>query len=121
MCTGHHGRSLASTGGGRRPYGKLKANAGLGGEACQAFGLPANTMAATAAAVAYNLKLTFGDDQTNGTNPTGNSSDGDQNGSDNTAADTEVDPTPQQRDEHPDTYSAADTDKPSAGASRAPP
>ncbi len=117
------------------PYGKLKSNAGLGGEACQAFGLPANTIAATAAAVAYNLKLTFADNQTNGTNTTGNGSNGAHNGSDNTAADPELDdPIPQERDEHPDAYSAADTsaevhpptrahdvDSADPGASRAPP
>ena len=34
--------------------GKLKAKKGLGGEACQAFGITANTMAAVAAVVAYN-------------------------------------------------------------------
>ena len=92
------------------PYGKLKSNAGLGGEACQAFGLPANTIAATAAAVAYNLKLTFADAQTNATSATGAGGSGAHNGSGNTAADTELDPIPQKRDEHPNTYSAADTD-----------
>ena len=93
------------------PYGKLKAKAGLGGEACQAFGLPANTMAATAAAAAYNLKLTFGDDQTTDTDTdtTGRNS-GTHNGSGNAAADTELDLNSQQRDEQPDTHSAADTD-----------
>ena len=113
------------------PYGKLKAKAGLGGEACQAFGLPANTIAATAAAVAYNLKLTFADSQTNGTSATGNDA---HNGSDNTAADTELDQIPQELDEHPNTYSAADidaemnppewdryTDVAEPGTSRAPP
>ena len=107
----------------------------MGGEACQAFGLPANTIAATAAALAYNLKLTFADNQTNGTNTTGNGSNGAHNGSDNTAADPELDdPIPQERDEHPDAYSAADTssevhpptrdhdvDSAEPGASRAPP
>ena len=116
------------------PYGKLKSNAGLGGEACQAFGLPANTMAATAVAVAYNLKLTVADSQTNGTSATGNGGNDAHNGSDNTAADTELDQIPQERDEHPDTYSAADidaemnppkwdryTDVAEPGTSRAPP
>ena len=70
------------------PYGKLKAKAGLGGEACQAFGLPANTMAATAAAVAYNLKLTFGDDQTTDTDTTGSDDSGTHNG--DAGADTEL-------------------------------
>ena len=105
------------------PYGKLKSKAGLGGEACQAFGLPANTIAATAAAVAYNLRLTFADAQTNGTSATG--ADG------NAAADTELDPIPQKRGGHPNTYRAADTDAQvqpptrdkgaEPGASRAPP
>ena len=116
------------------PYGKLKSNAGLGGEACQAFGLPANTIAATAAAVAYNLRLTFADAQTNGTSATGAGGSGAHNGSGNAAADTELDPIPQERDEHPNTYSAADTDAQvqpptrdqgtdgtESGASRAPP
>ena len=102
------------------PFGKLKANAGLGGEACQAFGLPANTIAATSAAVAYNLKLTFGDNQTNNTNAAAGGN-GAHPGPDNTAADTELASTPQQWDEHADTYSVADTDIPSGGASRAPP
>ena len=39
------------------PFGKLKSDDGLGGGACQAFGTAANTIAATAAIVAYNLKL----------------------------------------------------------------
>ena len=116
------------------PYGKLKSNAGLGGEACQAFGLPANTIAATAAAVAYNLRLTFADAQTNATSATGAGGSGAHNGSGNAAADTELDPIPQKRDEHPSTYSAADTDAQvqpptrdkgtdgaEPGASRAPP
>ena len=103
------------------PYGKLKAKAGLGGEACQAFGLPANTIAATAAAVAYNVKLTFGDDQADDTNTTGDSTTGAHAGSDNTDADPAFAPIPQERSECSDTYSAADTDNPSTGASRAPP
>lgn len=99
------------------PYGKLKAKAGLGGEACQAFGLPANTIAATAAAVAYNLKLALGDDQTNNANAARSGGNGAHPGSDA----TELAPIPQQWDEHADTYSAADTDTPSTGANRAPP
>ena len=34
--------------------GKIKAKKGLGGEACQVFGITADTMAAVAAVVAYN-------------------------------------------------------------------
>ena len=60
------------------PYGKLKASAGLGGEACQAFGLAANTIAATAAVVTYNLKLTVRNNRTNGSdNPAGNDTNSD--------------------------------------------
>ena len=85
-------------------------------------------------AVAYNLRLTFADAQTNGTSATGAGGSGAHNGSGNAAADTELDPIPQERDEHPNTYSAADTDAqvqpptrdqgtdgPEPGASRAPP
>ena len=38
--------------------GKAKANKGLGGESCQAFGLAANTLAALFVVIAYNRKLT---------------------------------------------------------------
>ena len=38
--------------------GKVKANKGLGGESCQAFGLAANTLAALFVVIAYNRKLT---------------------------------------------------------------
>lgn len=103
------------------PYGKLKANAGLGGEACQAFGLPANTMAATSVAVAYNLKLTFGDDQDDDTDTTGDSTGGAQAASDDSDTGPELAPIPPQRSECPDTFSAADADIPAGCASRAPP
>ncbi len=103
------------------PYGKLKAKAGLGGEACQAFGLPAHTMAATSVAVAYNLKRTFGDDQDDDTDTTGDSTAGAHAGSDDTDAGPELAPIPQERSECADTYSAADADIPAGGASRAPP
>ncbi len=39
-------------------FGRLKANKGLGGEACKAFGLTANTLAALNAVVAFNRKRT---------------------------------------------------------------
>lgn len=39
-------------------FARLKANKGLGGEACKAFGLTANTLAALNAVVAYNRKRT---------------------------------------------------------------
>ena len=78
--------------------------------------------------------VAFADSQTNGTNTTGSGNSGAHNGSDNTAADTELDQIPQELDEHPDTYSAADinaemnppkwdryTDVAEPGASRAPP
>ena len=39
-------------------FGRLKANKGLGGEACQAFGLTANTLAALNLVVAFNRKRT---------------------------------------------------------------
>lgn len=58
----------------RRPtveavIGKIKANSALGNAACQALGLAANTIAAVAAVVAYNLKLS----RTNGHSQTNNS------------------------------------------------
>ena len=39
-------------------FARLKANDGLGGEACQAFGLTANTLAALNVVVAFNRKRT---------------------------------------------------------------
>ena len=89
------------------PNGKLKAAEGLGGGACQAFGLPANTMAATAAVVAYNLKLTVTNNRTNGPSNaaddgrdgSGNTaSNGDSNGSDNAGEDTNSEVLPDWRE-----------------------
>lgn len=67
-----YGTTVWKTSYARRPtveavIGKIKANSALGNAACQALGLAANTIAAIAAVVAYNLKLsrTNGHSQTN--------------------------------------------------------
>ena len=76
--------------------GKIKADNGLGNQACQALGLASYTIAAIAAVVAYNLKLhkTNGHNQTNNTgtsqtNNTGTSHNNDTGGDREPGSDTE--------------------------------
>ncbi len=73
------------------PFGKLKDGDGLGGSSCQAFGIAAHTLAATAAIVAYNLKLGLNNTRGNDKSDTEVDDNGEPRSSTNQASSSSID------------------------------